>query len=139
MGERAGGSGFPPAFSFVDTRQQIRYTGIMKTLILAVIIATAAVSSAQVPPCPGACPTDADLKYWAAKAAQAREDAKEAARLEAAVRIAEARAAARNSRDDDAAYQMLQLRIVSAYPNNPAMWQYLNRNPQQIPKYLGER
>ncbi|MFA7345299.1 MAG: hypothetical protein WC003_13430 [Terrimicrobiaceae bacterium] len=102
----------------------------MKTLLaLAVAVSSIFPTSAQVPPCPGAPTTDADLKWYAAKAAQAHVDAREDARLAAYVEAAKYQATAASKPANDAAYQMLQLRIVSAYPNNPAMWQYLNRNP----------
>ena len=111
----------------------------MKTILLAVLLATAGALSAQIPPCPGACPTDADLKYWAAKESQAHADAREDARLAAIVAAADAQIRARREERDDSSNNLLQLRIVSAYPNNPAMWQWLNRNPHEIPRYLGER
>jgi hypothetical protein len=29
--------------------------------------------------------------------------------------------------------------IYTAYPNNPQLWRYLNRNPRYIPLYLGNQ
>lgn len=36
-------------------------------------------------------------------------------------------------------YDLMRLRIQQAYPNNPARWGYLERNPRYISHYLQDR
>jgi len=75
------------------------------------------------------------MEYWRVKFAEQQE-----LKRQAAIRLAEASDARAKSSGPacEVSNQLLQLRIQTAYPNNPAMWRWLNSNPRYIPTYLGE-
>lgn len=104
----------------------------MKTILFTSALIVVAVIAGRAQPAPGSPCTAADLAYW-----QERQ-AKTAVQTPAVVYVpAPAPAASRQL--DEVNAQLLQLRIETAYPNNPAMWRWLNRNPRYIDTYLGVR
>ncbi len=99
----------------------------MKTILVLALLATAALASAQTAMTP-------EERYAAYTASLAASKAANEARAAERAALAQPRSEAQL---DELINQMTQLRIQEAYPNNPAMWRYLNNNPRYIPYYLG--
>jgi hypothetical protein len=106
----------------------------MKTLMaLAVVAVSVITASAQTQ---GRVMSLEDMKEefrqanLASERAYAQKEAELAAMRAERLKLKEA---------NDTAYQLLQLRIETAYPNDPAMWRALNRTSEANRKrYLGE-